>query len=65
MQSEAFSDTCFTAEHNFHTPRAYFQWKTFFGTYSAATLLTFAAWAAPLLGKTAAEIFQNYLPLRD
>lgn len=58
MQPEAFSDTCFIAEYNFHTPRAYFQWKTFFGTYSAATLLTFAARAAQLLGKQLLKHFK-------
>ena len=38
MQSEVFSDNRLVTGHSFHTLRAYFQWKTYFGTYWPDTL---------------------------
>lgn len=57
MQSEVFSDNRLVTGHSFHT--AYFQQKTYFGTYSPAPLPDLRCMGSSASWETAAEIFQT------
>lgn len=59
MHSEGFSDNHLVTGQSFHTLRAYFQWKTYFGTYSPATLPDLCCRGSSAPRETAAEVFQT------